>query len=142
MVNLPQIIIVPPINPPAQLRGYHAAVETLNVKLCITCLGVSSCNPHSTLSQTGLVPYSESRISECLEITELCEAVSFWPIEHPLFLFEWTHGGASVCQGKETLQIILALFTFPPDQDVSFYSLCGFGLYCPFLGTSVSASHL
>lgn len=29
-----------------------------------------------------------------------------------LFLFEWTHGGASVCQGKETLQIILALYFY------------------------------
>ena len=33
-------------------------------------------------------------------------------------------------------------FVFLADQDVSFYSLCGFGLYCPFLGISVNASHL
>lgn len=35
-----------------------------------------------------------------------------------------------------------SLFIFLPDQDISFYSLCGFGLYCPFLGISINASQL
>jgi len=51
-------------------------------------------------------------ISEWLEVIVLHQAAPFWPVQVPLFLFEWTHGGASVCQGKETLQIILALHLY------------------------------
>ena len=122
IVNLSQIIIVPPANKPTQrlpccCRDISVKSSALySAPRYITRPCASSCNPHSVHLWAGLVPASEKQvkeaISEGVEIIVLYQAASFWPIQVPLFLFEWTHGGGSVCQGKETLQIILALYLY------------------------------
>lgn len=67
-----------------------------------------------------LVPCSEKQvkevISERIEIIVLHQAAPFWPVQVPLFLFEWTHGGASLCQEEKKktkpLQVTLALYLY------------------------------
>lgn len=114
---------------------------------CIRRPRANWCSPYSLcIWNTGRVTAllrkaGKEATSEWLEMTVLHQAAPFRPVLALLFLFEWTHGGAFLCQGKSHCKQF-SLFRFLPDEDVSFCSFCGFGLYCPFLETTVNASCL
>lgn len=88
----------------------------------------SSCNPQNIHTWAGLMSSSEKQVKEAIskwiEVIVPYQAAPFPPIPVPLFLFDWTHGGASVCQGKETLQVILSLYISPWSGCLSISCMC------------------
>lgn len=64
---------------------------------------------HPPLGRVGALPAKAAEGSDHRVNQDSAKQPQFGLYRSKLVLFEWTHAGVSLCQGKETLQIILAL---------------------------------